>query len=71
MRNKITILHLVNIAGVAGLLAKLHDREFSEHYKGYKAKFIVRKEQDYFGFNEYYRGCGRSHPGNSKSNWGD
>ena len=65
MRNKITILHLVNIAGVAGLLAKLHDREFSEHYKGYKAKFIVRKEQDYFGFNEYYKKYGTSIRGKS------
>lgn len=51
---KIMILHLVNIAGVAGLLAKLHHRKFSEHYKGYKAKVIARKNQDYYGFNEVY-----------------
>ena len=67
-KSKIHIVHLLSIAGVSGLLVKLHRKWFSEHYTGYTAKVIARSASDYYGFNDVYKEYG-TYIGGKKALW--
>jgi hypothetical protein len=57
---KLKIVQLFNIAGVAGVICKILDKELKGKYS---IKMIVRKEQDYYGFNEVYKKYSANIPG--------
>jgi hypothetical protein len=52
-KKTVNLIHLGNLAGVSGIISKLLNKDYPE--LKIKSKYIARHNQDYYGFNDYYK----------------